>query len=129
MGSFAPGERSDSIIWFISLLLEVFTWRSRCFCSFKAGSYFGVEPTSWPVCAGICHTCADPEYNRRYKKWIKSSSFIFFNHLSAPNILPDPFHIFRHRVRVVTVTARVPVLPFVFGEAIYILIRLTSNII
>lgn len=53
----------------------------------------------------------------------------FFNHLSAPNILPDPFHIFRHRVRVVTVTARVPVLPFVFGEAIYILIRSTSNII
>lgn len=77
MGSFAPGERSDSIIWFISLLLEVFTWRSRCFCSFKAGSYFGVDSTSWPVCAGICHTCADPEYNRRYKKWIKSSSFIF----------------------------------------------------
>lgn len=123
MGSFAPGERSDSIIWFISLLLEVFTWRSRCFCSFKAGSYFGVEPTSWPICAGICHTCADPEYNRRYKKWIKS-----FNHLSAPNILPDPFHIFRHRVRVVTVTALVPVLPFVFGEAIYILIRSTNNI-
>lgn len=58
VGSFAPGERSDSIIWFISLLLEVFTWCSRCFCSFKAGSYFGVEPTSWPICAGICHTCA-----------------------------------------------------------------------
>lgn len=52
-----------------------------------------------------------------------------FNHLSAPNILPDPFHIFhRHRVRVVIVTALVPVLPFVFGEAIYILIRSTSNI-
>lgn len=78
MGSFAPGERSDSIIWFISLLLEVFTWRSRCFCSFKAGSYFGVEPTSWPVCAGICHTCADPEYNRRYKKMDQVLKLHFF---------------------------------------------------